>query len=267
MILIVAVATLIVSASLYRRAEWITTLSPWEDGRLSYIFLASMSAAFAGVLLWIARSGDLSGWKGAALDGGLSFPLIAIALVVIGIRDDNGEALFAATGAASVGLIFLAILIWTHHTPFVDRRPVPRLVRISFAIFVVGLVTAGSGLLLRAEHIFPWPLKPESSVIFGLLFAGSAAYYAYGFARPVWSNAYGQLAAFLAYDLVLIVPFARHFDDVQPAHRLSLIVYMAVLCYSGLLAGYYLFVDPDARLWHRRQAPLTVEADVAANRF
>jgi hypothetical protein len=124
-------------------------------------------------------------------------------------------------------------------------------------------VTAGSGLLLRADHIFPWPLKPESSVIFGLLFAGSAAYYAYGLARPMWSNAYGQLAAFLVYDLVLIVPFTRHFGDVQPAHRLSLVIYVAVLVYSGLLATYYLFINSQTRILMKRATAAAVDPRVS----
>ncbi len=258
-ILVLAVVTLIASAEVYRRAGWVTKSTPWEDGRLSFIFIASMSAAFAGALLWIALSGDLSGLKGVARDGGTSFSLLAIAMGIIGLRDNNSKAILAAIFAAGVGLMFLAMLIWTYRLPFVDQRPVPRLVRISFAVFVVGLALAGGGLLLRAEHIFPWPLNPKSSVMFGLLFVGSAIYYAYGFVRPVWSNAYGQLAAFLVYDLVLIGPFIRHLDDVQPGHRLSLIVYLIVLVYSGLLALYYLFVSPATRLWKRRLAPIIAD--------
>ena len=42
-----------------------------------------------------------------------------------------------------------------------------------------------------------------------IIFLGSAIYFAYGLQRPVWGNAKGQLLGFLAYDLVLIVPFVR----------------------------------------------------------
>ena len=69
-----------------------------------------------------------------------------------------------------------------------------------------------------------------------------------GVFRPKWTNATGQLLAFLAYDLVLIAPFLKHFATVNPAHRPSLVVYTAVLIYSGVLAAYYLFVHTSIRL-------------------
>ena len=112
----------------------------------------------------------------------------------MGARDDSGRALLVGILAGSIALIFLAVVIWTYHTPFADKRPLPNLVRVSFAVFCVALVLTSSALLLRADHIFPWPLKPESSVVFGCLFIGSAIYFAYGALRPVWSNGYGQLA-------------------------------------------------------------------------
>ncbi len=67
-------------------------------------------------------------------------------------------------------------------------------------------------LLRRAATIFPWPLRPQNSTMYGLLFLGSFAYFLYGFLRPSWHNARGQLLAFLVYDLVLIPPYAKHFE-------------------------------------------------------
>ncbi len=55
-------------------------------------------------------------------------------------------------------------------------------------------------------------------------------------------------SGFLAYDLVLIVPFLKHFATVNAAHRPSLVVYTAVLVYSGVLAAYYLFVHASTHL-------------------
>jgi hypothetical protein len=49
---------------------------------------------------------------------------------------------------------------------------------------------------------------------------------------------------FLAYDLVLIIPFLQHFANVRPEMLLSLTIYTAVVSYSGLL----LFVHPPTRL-------------------
>jgi hypothetical protein len=90
-------------------------------------------------------------------------------------------------------------------------------------------------------------LNPDSSVIFGCIFLGDAFYFLYALLRPYWSNAFGQLLSFLAYDLVLIIPFVLLFDTVKPERMVGLIVYIAVLVYSGGLAVYYLLINPQTR--------------------
>jgi hypothetical protein len=57
--------------------------------------------------------------------------------------------------------------------------------------------------------------------------------------RPDWGNAQGQLPGFLAYDLVLIVPFLNHFATVKSDLRIKLVLYTGVLIYSGALPAYY----------------------------
>jgi hypothetical protein len=143
----------------------------------------------------------------------------------------------------SVGL-FLA----TRRLPFRDGRRTPRPVRASFALFAAVLLLVGGALVLKRPNIFPWPIPPEQSVLYGWMFLGAMIYFLHGLFRPRWGNAVGQLVGFLAYDLVLIVPFVRHFAAVDPALRTNLILYVAVLVYSGALAGYYLFVDPQWRI-------------------
>ncbi len=108
--------------------------------------------------------------------------------------------------------------------------------------------------------IFPWKLNPDSSVIFGCIFLGDAFYFLYSLLYPRWHNALGQLLSFLAYDLVLIVPFLILFKTVKPEGMLNLIVYVAVLIYSGAIATWFLFIHPKtrfgsmtflvSRLWH-----------------
>jgi hypothetical protein len=119
-------------------------------------------------------------------------------------------------------------------------------VRVSFGIFIASLFLASGALILRMP-VFPWDLNPDSSVIFGCIFFGDAFYFLYGLFRPRWGNAFGQLLSFLAYDLVLIVPFVLLFDTVKPDRMFSLVVYTAVLVYSGGLAVYYLLIDPQTR--------------------
>jgi hypothetical protein len=86
------------------------------------------------------------------------------------------------------------------------------------------------------------------SVLAGCLFLGAAAYFVYGLVRPSWANAGGQLAGFLAYDLVLIGPLLSRLPAIAPEFRLSLIIYLVVVIYSGLLAVYYLFIYRPTRL-------------------
>ncbi|MFT3890440.1 MAG: hypothetical protein QM730_02300 [Anaerolineales bacterium] len=103
-----------------------------------------------------------------------------------------------------------------------------------------------------AQADLPLDLNPDSSIIFGCIFLGDAFYFLYGLLRPNWGNACGQLLSFLAYDLVLIVPFVLLINTVKPGHMLNLIVYIAVLVYSGGLAVYYLFVHPQTRFGSAR---------------
>jgi hypothetical protein len=91
-------------------------------------------------------------------------------------------------------------------------------------------------------------LNPDTSILFGCIFVGDAFYFLYGLIRPRWQNAFGQLLSFLAYDLILIGPFLALSKTVDSKHSLNLIVYIAVLLYSGALAVYYLFFHPKTRL-------------------
>ena len=67
------------------------------------------------------------------------------------------------------------------------------------------------------------------SRVFGALFG-------LGLLRPGWLNAAGQLAGFLAYNVVLIAPFLMRLPTTAPEQRTGLIIYTAVVTYSGLLA-------------------------------
>jgi hypothetical protein len=123
-------------------------------------------------------------------------------------------------------------------------------VRVSFAIFVVALLFVGGQMVLKVPGItMPWPISTNEAVIYGWMFLGAAAYFAYALVRPGWGNAGGQLAGFLAYDLVLIFPFIARFSTGVPSQFMAgHIIYTVVVTYSGLLAIYYLFINPQTRL-------------------
>jgi hypothetical protein len=145
--------------------------------------------------------------------------------------------------------ISLALFLRFRRYPLRDIRPVPLLVRVSFVVFVVLLVLVGSGILLQIPNMFAWKLNPTSSVLLGWFFLGAACYFLYGLLRPGWQNSSGQLWAFLAYDLVLIVPYFLHFASARPEQIPSLLINILVLLYSGALAVYYLLVNKATRAW------------------
>jgi hypothetical protein len=119
----------------------------------------------------------------------------------------------------------------------------------------VALVLLGGALVLKTDNIMPWTLTDDASVLYGWFFIGAAVYFAYGLIRPVWGNAGGQLSGFLAYDVVLIIPFLQHFANVKPNLVLNLVIYIAVLAFSGALAVYYLFINPVTRLRRLKSEP------------
>jgi hypothetical protein len=214
---------------------------PWPDGRLSYIFIASVLAAVAVAAIWIGFAQE---W-GALAAGALNVFVTSsgMALFFLNLQGREGRAsllpyllLFALVAACS-----MVVFLWSRRIPIRDTRPTPRPVRWSFVVFIVLLFVAGGALIARVPNVFPWPLNPDSSVMFGCIFLGDACYFLYSLLIPRWHNAKAQLLSFLAYDLMLILPFLQHFSAVQPPHRLSLVIYTAVLVYSGVLAFYYLF--------------------------
>lgn len=238
---------LVLALGFFQSAHWATDLWPWSDTPLSFIFIASILAAIALPALWIGVSGELAAIQAGGLE--LSITYGAIFVYLLTLAGDPGQPALGpylvAFGAAA--LSSLVVFLWSHRIPWRDRRPMPSVVRGSFAFLALVLVAAGTALAFGAD-IFPWQLRSETSVIFGFIYLGAAVYFLYGFVRPRWSNAAGQLIGFLAYDIVLIGPFVDRFDEVTGRQLLSLIIYSAVLVFSGALAFYYLFVSDETRL-------------------
>jgi hypothetical protein len=116
------------------------------------------------------------------------------------------------------------------------------------------MVFVGGQLVLKVPGVtMPWPISMNESVVYGWMFLGAAAYFAYGLFYSRWGKAGGQLAGFLAHDLVLIFPFiARFGTGVPPQFMTGHIIYTVVVTLSGLLAIYYLFINPQTRMISQR---------------
>jgi len=229
--------------------DWAKALVPWELSSLSGIFMASICAASSCPMLWIAFSEEYAALTG----GGINFAVMfggfaAFSFKIYLTVNPRPEILLfgsicAAGFIATLGLIYFGL----HHT-FRNSRSLPSFVRILFGFLTVNLILAGSLLVLKRPNIFPWELTPQQSVLYGWIFLGAAFYFLYGFFRPVWGNAHGQFLGFLAYDLVLIVPFIALLLSKKPFILPNLVYYIVVLIVSALLAVYYLFANQDTRI-------------------
>ena len=228
------------------RLPFALAIWPWEDGRYSYLFVGSILAAVSASAIWIGWTGKL----GALAGGSLTVFVISLTTSIHFFRlASQGRANMTFYGSLAVvsAATSLILFLWSMRIPLADSRPTPKLIRVSFWIFSASLLLSGGALILQAP-IFPWALNPDSSVIFGCIFLGDAFFFLYSIFRPQLDNALGQLLSFLAYDLVLIVPFISLLNTVEPGRYISLVVYLAVLIYSGGLAIYYLFINPQTRL-------------------
>jgi hypothetical protein len=219
---------------------------PWPDGRLSYLFIGSILAAVSAAAFWIGWTGEF----GALPAGSLNILVIAVTTSIyffhLAWQDGRTNMIPYGITAFFMAIVSSAAFVWSRRLPLSDSRPTPSLVKVSFGIFITSLIFAGIALILKTP-IFPWELNPDSSVLFGCIFIGDAFYFLYSLLYPRWHNALGQLLSFLAYDLVLIVPFLLLFKTVKPEFLINLIVYVAVLIYSGSIAVYFLFINPKTR--------------------
>ena len=234
----------------FRQLPFAVNLWPFPGTTpLTFIFVASIFAAAAASTLWAALSENYGALAGIGLD--YFFILAPVAVLSFQLGESSGDSQLTAYGAACVlGALFgLGLLAWSARIPIDRTRPMPSPVRWSLAFFVLSLLIATTRLVLKIPNTIPWTITPDLSVVIGWMFFGAATYFVYALLRPSWLNAAGQLAGFLAYDLVLIGPFLLRLPTTGPEHRLGLIIYTGVVVYSGLLAVYYLFIHKPTRLW------------------
>jgi len=215
-------------------------------GPLSFTLIGSFFASACVATLWCLYERQVGGLVGLALDYLTIFGVIAV--FSFDLADGDNIITVVAAALAIGGVLFATTMLPALRSPITDLRPQPRLARLSFIGSVFWLVGVGVALLLKAK-VLPWPLSDELSVISGSLFLGAATYLGYSLLRPSWANTGGQLAAFLAYDVVLIYPLFTRLPDVDSEFRINLFVYSAVIAYSALLATYYLLVDPRTRVF------------------
>jgi drug/metabolite transporter (DMT)-like permease len=244
---IIAFLQLILGLGFAFRMPFATAFWPFSyTGAMSYIFLGSIATAAAASTFWCIWEREDGALSGIALD----YIAIFFALGVFVLQSSQANSRQTWLGIAGIlgGIFGVLLFLHTVRIPITPEPPLPRLVRVSFIVFIIALVVVGGQMVLKVPNIIPWDLTPASSVIYGWMFLGAALYFAYTLVRPSWHNAGGQLAGFLAYDLVLLLPFLQRLTTIEPEYQLSQLVYLAVVLYSGALAIYYLFIKPETRL-------------------
>lgn len=264
------VASFVLALAFYFRWPGVETVWPWSGGGyygdagdlsdLSFYFLSSIMAAIALPNLWLGLSGEFAAITGGALNLAVAFTGITIYMLQSYGSSNDSRLLTSALVVGAGAVVSVALSLWARRLPFKNQRRTPLPARAAFAFFTVVLIIVGGMLITKRPDTFPWTLRDEVSVVYGWLFLGAAVYFGYGVVVPRWHNACGQLLGFLAYDIVLLLPFLEHFDIATGAQRTSLILYTAVVVSSALLAVYYLLIHPATRLWRAQAvtAPETV---------
>jgi hypothetical protein len=215
---------------------------------LSFLLLGSLFVTLATTHVWPLFLSDNSSIPGVTLVYVCALPPIA----VLGFQ--RGAPVFAAILLA-VALLGVVLLVWSWRFTRRDVRPLPRFVRWSFVLFVITLTLSGGQLVLQRPNILPWNVTPELSILFGWAFLGSMPFFAFALYRPGWSNAGGHLLGFLVYDLILIFPFVQRLPTLSPEQFISMIVYLSVVVFSGLLSIYFLAINPETRLLNKPAKP------------
>ncbi len=249
-----------VGIGLYLDAGWATDLWPLEDVRMTYIFLASIVASTAALIVWPMARDDPGALRAAAFNLSTATPPLGLYLLWLSRDGDNRDLIAPGIAFVLFGLAWTVVGRFLRTIPVRDTRQLPKIVRVVFVGFCVLLIPLGTALLFQVEDIFPWTISPENSTVAGIIFLSAAGLFLFILAHPLWIYGEAGFASFLAYDLVLAVPyldFYRNRNDEEtvasyygaayapPAGdngvgELSLVIYLSVLAISALAAVAFL---------------------------
>jgi hypothetical protein len=254
----------ILAVAWYLRIPWAVGLWPWPEVPMTFVFLSSIGAAIVAAWAVIGTARE----PGSLAGIGANIAVVGCGTAAFGTwlstQGTPGTGAYIALGVALL-LFGALLLVWARRQPLRDARSMPSIARAGFAFFVCALVAAGSLLAFQVQ-VFPWRLHPLSATMIGIIFLGAAASFAYGVVHPKWVHTAPALAGFLAYDLVLFIPYARLFmsdagtgvvDDFYGSEQsggvnvTSLVIYLGVLALSALLALHLFLLNPRTRWFGR----------------
>ncbi|MGE3799191.1 MAG: hypothetical protein AB7G88_15290, partial [Thermomicrobiales bacterium] len=192
MFVAVGVALSILAFGLARRQTWATRLWPWDDQRMTYIFLASILMAIAVPMLWVGLTRDIAAFEPISLEIGVVSLGIGGYFALRWWRHDESDLVRHVAAAVLTGIVALVLSRLSGSIALNDRREMPRYVRISCLIFLFVLIPIGTALTVQSSDNFPWELLPQTSTVIGLIFLGSALLFAWIWFHPKW--AYAEIA-------------------------------------------------------------------------
>jgi hypothetical protein len=242
----VAIPALLLGLGFIVNLPQVTAGWPFPVTRLTHLFLAAVSFAFAAPVLWAAWTWDFAGVAGVGLTVAVSYALFS--LIIVTLIGPNQGIWLNLVLAIAVALIGFGGFVFGANREPKDRRVTPMWVRALFGVFAALLILSGGAMMLRVANILPWAVDPESAQLVGALFVGNSAIFLWAIARPVWTHATAAWLAFIVYDIFLVLPLVTHLSDVLPEHTLGLWLYLGVLVVSFVGGVYALFIDPKTRI-------------------
>jgi hypothetical protein len=245
----IGIVTLIAACAFALRLSPLAEMWPLGDAVAVDRFLGAYLAGIGASLLWIGLSGDLGAAVAGAISLSVAYTSLSIAWLTLPLSAAESRLRPVALLWVCGALISVGLALYFRRYRIQNAQPLPRTVSVSFGVFILLLAFVGGALLLRTPNIFPLPLAPAAGALIGSAFLGSTAYFLYSLRFPLWRNACAQLWGFLAYDLALIIPLASRLGSVDTAHRPAMMMNVAVLVFSGLLAICFLLIVRATRVW------------------
>lgn len=128
-VLAFGVINLVLAAGFFFQQPGAVGLWPWQMGRLSFIFIASILAAVAAALLWAGVTNHLRALPAGQLNLAVMLGGIGGYLVLAAQEPGRGGLLPYGVGAGLLALLNLGFFVWLVRWPAPEPVPLPRLVR------------------------------------------------------------------------------------------------------------------------------------------
>jgi hypothetical protein len=229
-----------VAAVLYFGSAFGSDIWPWEEVRLCFFFLGALLAAYGAGCLTVAAHGELTAAVGGSTALAVAFTAFSSQVALVELSGTPTGLIMPAAILGGLGLIAAINLAVVAKTKTALERA-PNSLLIVFRIMAVCIFTVGVALLSGVHGLLPWTLSAQTRLLVGCVLIGFSANYAVTALRGSWAGVQVVLVGLLTYDALMLMPLIRHFADVAPEYRLTLVINVGVVLLTASLAIYYLF--------------------------